>query len=148
MPDLTRPTSRIAASAVSPDMPAPPACSKDSPGGLAISCVAGNTVSSANVPGGCMMGPLIHREPNTSSPGRRSVTPRPTASTTPATSVPRTGHDGVRNPERNRRIFGTPATTIQSGVFTLVARTRTSTPSSPTCGGSISARRSTRSGAP
>jgi hypothetical protein len=34
-------------------------------------------------------------------------------------------------------MYGTPATVIQSGVFTLVARTRMRTSSSPTGGGSI-----------
>ncbi len=36
--------------------------------------------------------------PNTSSPGRRVVTPAPTASTRPATSRPRTRFLGARTP--------------------------------------------------
>ena len=55
-----------------------------------MACVAGATVSSANVPER-WTGWLSQTDPNTSSPGRRSMTSRPTASTTPATSVPRTG---------------------------------------------------------
>ena len=45
-------------------------------------------------------------------------------------------------------MYGTPATVIQSGVFTLVARTRIRTSSSPTAGRSTVASWSTRSGAP
>ncbi len=46
-----------------------------------------------------------HHDPNTSSPGWRSVTLLPTASTTPATSVPRTGVGGCQSsPKRSRRM--------------------------------------------
>jgi hypothetical protein len=72
----------------------------------------------------------------------------PTSSTTPATSVPRTGVEGRRGPDLSRSTYGTPATTIQSGVFTLVAFTRIRTPSAPTAGCSTSWSLSTRSGSP
>ncbi len=68
------------------------------------------------------------------SPGWRSVTFSPTASTIPAMSVPRTGVGGCQSPKRSRRTYGTPATVTQSGVFTLVARTRIRTSSAPTDG--------------
>ena len=123
-----------------------PASSKPIPAGFLISRSAGATVSSAKVP--TVASESAQADPNTSSPGCRSVTFPPVASTTPATSLPRTGVFGPRSPERRRRMYGTPATVIQSGVFTLVARTRTRTSSSPTGGGSISAGRSTCSGGP
>jgi hypothetical protein len=80
----------MAIRAVSPDMTAPPASSKETRAGFSMTWLARATVSSANVPGGCSMRALSHSEPNTSSPGRRSVTALPTSSTTPARSVPRT----------------------------------------------------------
>src|ERR687891_426511 len=146
VPDWTLPTSRTALSAVRPDMTDAAASSNASPAGFLMSCDAGTTVNSANVPG--MARVLPHEDPNTSSPGRRSVTFVPTASTTPATSVPRTGVRGRRSPDLSRTMYGTPVTVIQSGVFTLVACTRIRTSSSPTDGRSTSSTRSTRSGAP
>ncbi len=146
VPGPALPTSRMAISAVRPDMTDAAASSKVSPRGFLMSWDAGTTVCSAKVPD--VARAPAHDDPNTSSPGRRSVTFVPTASTTPATSVPRTGVRGPRSPDLSRRMYGTPVTVIQSGVFTLVARTRIRTSSSPTGGRSISSSRSTRSGAP
>src|ERR687897_1406427 len=119
VPGPTLPTSRMAISAVTPDMTDAAASSKLSLPGFSMSWDAGATVYSANAP----VRALSHNEPNTSSPGWKSVTFVPTASTTPATSVPRTGVDGFRSPNFSRRTYGTPVTVAQSGVFTLVART-------------------------
>ena len=47
--------------------------------------------------------------------GRRSATSWPTASTASATSLPRTGSDGLPVPHFRLRTEGTPATVIQSG---------------------------------
>ena len=147
-PGPTCPTSRTAASAVSPAIPAAPAASNETPAGLRTTWAAGATVSSANVPCGSVIRAASQSEPKTSSPGRRSSTRAPTASTTPATSLPRTGVDGPRSPALSRRTYGTPAVTIQSGVLTLVALTRTRTSSSPTSGSGSSPSASTRSGWP
>jgi hypothetical protein len=136
----------MAISAVSPDMTDAAASSKVSPAGFLISWDTGTTVNSANVPAVARV--LPHDAPNTSSPGPRSATFLPTASTTPATSVPRTRVRGRRSPDLNRRMYGTPVTVIQSGVFTLVARTRIRTSSSPTGGRSTSSSLRTRSGGP
>ena len=146
VPSPTSPTSRMAIRAVTPDMTDAAASSNESPAGFGISWDAGTTVSSAYVP--TVRSAPVHDDPKTSSPGWRSVTLRPTSSTTPATSVPRIRERGPRRPDWTRSTYGMPATVIQSGVFTQVARTRTSTPSSPTAGGSTSARPSTCSGAP
>src|SRR5205814_9982981 len=68
--------------------------------------------------------PISQVDPKTSSPGTRSVTCWPTACTTPARSLPRTGRLGRRSPMPGRMMYGAPATVAQSGVLTLVARTR------------------------
>jgi hypothetical protein len=146
VPSPTLPRSRMAISAVRPDMTDAAASSKVSPTGFLMNLDAGTTVNSANVPGVASVS--APDDPNTSSPGSRSATFLPTASTTPATSVPRTGVEGRRSPDFSRRRYGTLVTVIQSGVFTLVARTRIRTSSSPTDGRSISFSLSTRSGAP
>ena len=65
---------------------------------------AGTTAASANVPD------VVRRrtdDPNTSSPGWKSVTFVPTASTTPATSVSRTGARGAGALIWSRRMYGT-----------------------------------------
>src|ERR687891_1969364 len=144
VPGPTWPTSRMAIMAVRPDMTDAAASLNESLAGFLMSRDAAATVNSANVPWGV----LSHKDPNTASSGWRSVTFLPTASTTPATSVPRTGVRGPRSPSRSRRTKGTPVTVIQSGVLTLVARTRIRTSSSPTGGRSRSPSFSTRSGAP
>ncbi len=129
-----------------PDMTEAAASSKPRPAGFRMSLAAGATVSSAKVP--TVASESSHADPNTSSPGSRSMTFSPTASTTPETSVPRTGVRGPRSPDLTLRTYGIPVTVIQSGVFTHVARTRTSTSSRPTGGWSLSSSRSTCSGAP
>ena len=136
----------MAIRAVRPDI-TDAASSKVRLAGFLMSLDAGATVYSANVPVR-LAKVSAHDDPNTSSPGWRSVTFLPTASTTPAISVPRTGFRGFRRPLCNRRTYGVPVTVIQSGVFTLVAHTRTNTSSSPTEGLSTSSSLSTRSGAP
>ena len=77
--------------------------------------------------------------PNTSSPAWNCVTFGPTASTTPATSMPRTRTLGARNPKPTTRSkYGRPVMTCQSPMCTLAACTRMSTSSSPISGLSIS----------
>src|SRR5918996_617298 len=132
VPGLTWPTSRMAIMAVRPDMTDAAASLNESVAGFSMSRDAGATVNSANVPWGAVA--VSHTDPNTSSPGWRSVTFLPTASTTPATSVPRTGVEGCRSPDLSRRMYGTPVTVTQSGVFTLVAPTRIRTSPSPAPG--------------
>ena len=70
-------------------MPTVAACSKLRFAGFGASLSSGARAYSANAPV-----PM----PNTSSPGWKRVTPLPTASTTPATSMPGTGFLGARNP--------------------------------------------------
>src|SRR5919106_5025482 len=146
VPGLTWPTSRMAIMAVRPDMTDAAASLNESVAGFSMSRDAGATVNSANVPWGAVA--VSHKDPNTSSPGWRSVTFLPTASTTPATSVPRTGVEGCRSPDLSRRMYGIPVTVTQSGVFTLVAPTRIRTSSSPNPGRPTVASSSTRSGGP
>ena len=62
----------------------------------------------------------------------------PTASTRPATSVPRTLRFGLRSPTAGRAMYGLPVIAYQSAGFTEDACTRISTPSSATSGCSIS----------
>jgi hypothetical protein len=102
VPSRTRATSRMACSAVTPDMTAPPASSKDKRLGFFASCCAGTTVCSQKVPCAPRSKAPVQTEPNTSSPGARSVTPAPTDWTTPATSDPRTAEAGPRSPETAR----------------------------------------------
>src|SRR5918994_5453411 len=147
VPGPALPTSRMAISAVRPDMTDAAASSKVRLTGFTMSWDAGARANSAKVPGD-VVSVLSHDEPNTSSPGWRSVTYLPTASTTPAMSVPRTGAAGRQSPDFSRVTYGTPATVTQSGVFTLLARTRIRTSSSPTAGRSTSPILSTSSGAP
>src|SRR5918994_5871569 len=109
----TWPTSRIAISAVRPDMTEAAASLNESVAGLWMSWDAGATEYSAKVP--ARMAGVAQFDPNTSSPGCRSVTFLPTASTTPATSLPRTGVRGRRSPDFSRRMYGTPVTVTQSG---------------------------------
>src|SRR5918994_1299882 len=79
-----------ARSAVAPEIGTAAASSKDSRGGFAATFPTGTTANSANEPD--------EEYPITSSPGANPVTPEPTASTTPATSPPRTRALGRRSP--------------------------------------------------
>src|SRR5665811_2366367 len=73
-------------------------------------------------------------QPKTSSPGRNRVTLVPTASTCPATSVPRTAFFGLRSPYTGRATYGRPLMIAQSAGLTPAARTRTNTWSSAISG--------------
>jgi hypothetical protein len=84
--------------------------------------------------------------PNTRSPAENDVTALPTASTTPANSVPRTVAFGFTSPEKNRTMKGLPARKPQSVRFTVVACTLTRTSPSFTAGVSTSETRTTSGG--
>jgi hypothetical protein len=114
------------------------ACSKVRLAGLATTVPATHTYSAK--------APLVV-PPNTASPGRRSVTVLPTASTVPAKSAPGTGCLGPRSPAAVRAMYGRPVTAYHSAGFTDDARTRTSTPSSVRSGWATS-RSSSASGDP
>ena len=88
-PGRTFPWSRRPCRAVKPEMATTAACSKVRFAGLGASLFSGARAYSAYEPL-----PM----PNTSSPGWNLVTSLPTASTTPATSVPGTGFLGARSP--------------------------------------------------
>jgi hypothetical protein len=133
----------MATSAASPVITDAAASVNVSPAGFLTSWAAGAATYWAKAP--ARASPVV---PSTSSPGARSLTRPPTASTTPATSLPRTGRFGRRSPELTRPMYGTPVTVAQSGALTLVARIRIRTSSAPTGGTGISSSRSTRSGAP
>jgi hypothetical protein len=75
--------------------------------------------------------------PQTESPTRNRVTERPTASITPAKSVPSVIDDGLRSPVMNRPTTGSPRITCQSPALSETARTRTSTCESSGAGRSI-----------
>mgnify|MGYP006883226960 CR=1 FL=1 len=62
----------------------------------------------------------------------------PTSSTTPATSSPKSGLDGVTRPVTRRSGHGVPVNMNQSAAFTDVAWTRTSTSSARRLGGGCS----------
>src|SRR5215475_10073798 len=81
-PGCTRPLSRTACSAVTPEIGTTAACSKNRPAGLAASRCSCAAAYSANEP----LSPV----PYTWSPAPKRVTRAPTAATTPATSRPRT----------------------------------------------------------
>ena len=104
------------------------------PAGLSASPSSGAATYSANAP------PLRHCmpltvSPKTSSPTRNRETRTPTASTTPAMSIPGTGCLGRRRPPPMiRSTYGTPSTVCQTSAWTDAARTRTSTSSSRTTG--------------
>ena len=72
--------------------------------------------------------------PNTRSPTENAVTSRPTASTTPAYSFPRTVARGRRSPVNNLMKKGFAARHAQSVRFTVVARTWTRTSWGPMVG--------------
>jgi hypothetical protein len=85
-------------------------------------------------------------KPNTRSPTRKAVTARPTASTSPANSDPRTVTRGRGSPVRARTKKGLPDRNPQSVRFTVVAWTLTRTSLSLTAGFSTSAIRTTSGG--
>ena len=84
--------------------------------------------------------------PNTRSPTENAVTSRPTASTTPAYSFPRTVARGRRSPVNNLMKKGFAARHAQSVRFTVVARTWTRTSWGPTVGLATSVIRTTSGG--
>jgi hypothetical protein len=88
-PGWTSPLSRTAWSAANPEMGTTAACSKLRLAGLAAKWSSPAQAYSAKEPS---------HQPNTSSPGWNRVTLLPTASTRPATSMPRTGSLGLRSP--------------------------------------------------
>jgi hypothetical protein len=95
-PGCTFPASRTATSAVGPEMGTAAACSNVTFAGLGTSLFALATAYSAKAPSD------ISTTPTTSSPGRKPVTPAPTAATRPATSRPRTRVRGARMPVTGR----------------------------------------------
>ena len=84
--------------------------------------------------------------PKTRSPALNDATPLPTASTTPANSLPRTLTLGRMSPVNNRTMKGLAARNPQSVRFTVVACTLTSTWLALTAGFSTSAIRTTSGG--
>ena len=84
--------------------------------------------------------------PNTRSPGANPLTSAPTASTTPANSVPSTGCFGRSQPVKNRAIHGVALRSPQSVRLTVVEWTRTRTSPGPGTGRGISARCRTSGG--
>jgi hypothetical protein len=64
---------------------------------------------------------LLPLNPNTRSPTSNDVTPRPTASTSPANSLPRIVTLGLASPVSNRTKKGLAARRPQSVRFTVVA---------------------------
>jgi hypothetical protein len=98
------------------------ASSNDMPRGFGAMALSARTVTnSAKAP---------VRAPKTSSPDRKLVTAFPTASTSPAKSVPTLFSFGLTRPICGRPKYGVPLTPYQSAGFTDAARTRTSTSSS------------------
>src|SRR6266498_1165096 len=135
-PGCTRPQSRTACSAVTAEMGVTAACSKEMPAGFAASRPCGAAAYSANEP--------LSHVPYTSSPGRKRVTPVPTAATTPARSRPRTVTLGLRSPNPMARMRnGSPVMRCHTPGSTPAARTWTSTSSSPIEGRSMSRSSST-----
>src|SRR6185437_4091690 len=108
-PGWTFPWSRTAASAVNAESPTAADCSDVRLVGSGRRSLAAAHAYSANAP--------LH-QPNTSSPGRNSLTLRPTASTRPAISSPGISRLGPRNPATNRITYGTPLKRCQSPIFT------------------------------
>ena len=93
-PASSRPLSRRAWSAVTPASGIAAACSNVRPAGFAARTFFGPAHTySASAPAFA---------PNTSSPGWNAVTFSPTASTTPATSIPRIGCFGRPRPSDRR----------------------------------------------
>ncbi len=101
------------------------ASSKVSASGIASSSAAGAATYSAKPP------PAPPTSPYTLSPGFHRVTSAPTASTSPAMSLPRIGARGPVRPNifgaASRARYGSPRITCQSRALTAAAWTRTST---------------------
>ena len=92
-PVRTRPASRTAWSAVSPETGRAAASSNERPAGLRTTRLSGTTASSAKEPSAV---------PMTSSPTATALTCAPTSTTVPATSRPGTGCLGRRTPKASR----------------------------------------------
>src|SRR5262245_10251723 len=106
------------------------ACSKPIPYGMCARAPCSRTqTSSAFAP---------PRRPKTRSPGANSVTAPPTASTTPASSMPTTRRFGRRSPVKAREKNGLAPRKPQSVRVTVDAWTRTRTSSELGTGGSSS----------
>jgi hypothetical protein len=86
------------------------------------------------------------RRPKTSSPTANSVTAAPTASTSPASSLPRMFRFGRSKPVKKRVKNGSASRQPQSDRLTVVAWILTSTSSSLGTGRSTSASRRTSGG--
>src|SRR2546429_407925 len=127
----------LRADKTTPAMGTAAACSKGRLAGFGASAPSDTAAYSAKAP------PSRFAEPKTASPGRNRVPLEPTASTCPATSVPRTRFFGLRSPYIGRAMYGRPAMIAQSPGLTPAARTRTSTSSSPISGWAMSRRSST-----
>ena len=110
------------------------ACSKEMLAGLRTSVSVVPIANSAKEP---------LTSPITSSPGRRSVTFAPTASTRPATSLPRTAAFIFLNPGMSRAKYGLPVMMCHTSGPQPAARTCTRTSSSPTTGSATSRNSST-----
>ena len=98
------------------------ACSNDDEAGLGSSASSRTAAYSAKPPK-----PQANRLPNAPSPGANFVTAAPTASTDPATSVPRTPNLGRSKPTANRAKKGSARMMCQSAAFTEAARIRNKT---------------------
>jgi hypothetical protein len=99
-PGRTLPLSRSPCSAVMAATGTAAACPKLRFDGFGTSARSSRTATySAKAP---------HREPNTSSPGRKRVTLRPTAATVPAKSTPSWSEVGRPRPESKRTRYGVP----------------------------------------
>ena len=133
-PRCNRPLSRSACRAESAATGTAAACSNVRLAGFSANLPSTVHAYSANAP--------LH-VPKTMSPGWNCVTPLPSASTCPATSTPRRGHLGLRNPVAMRTSCGVPRMKCQSSGFTDAARTRSNTSPSFGTGRSISANRRT-----
>ena len=127
-PGCTLALSRRPCSAVSPPSGVAAACSNEMFAGFSATAAEAQRYSAS--------APL--RSPNTSSPGLKSSTSGPTASTVPAKSTPSNGDFGRKKPVSGRAISGYPVSQYQSSRLSAAARTRTSTPSSVSGGCSTS----------
>ena len=113
------------------ETPRAEASSKDRSSGLRARACSAATACVAKAP---------EHQPRTASPGWKRLTPAPTASTTPAMSVPGTGTLGRRSPYMGRKSLGTPRMMWQSPMCTEAAWMRTST--WPIAGAGVSTSRS------
>src|SRR2546430_7736298 len=133
-PGRTRPASRRPCRAVTAEIGTAAACSYVNRAGLAANRSCDPVAYSAYAPVAL---------PYTSSPGRKRVTPAPTASTRPARSIPGIRVFGRRSPKAARAAYGSPAIRCQTPWSTPAAWTRTSTSPAPGLGTGTSSTRST-----